>query len=315
MAYIGNPVDTAFTSLLKQDLTGASGTSLTLTHAVANANDIALYINNVRQEPTEAYTVNGTTVSLTGSVSNSDDIYVIYLARAVQTTVPSDSSVSTAKIADDAITTAKIANNAVTSAQIASGAVDTPMYTFLQRKEYTIASNASSNGASIGFFNDKITSSYNSYKILIHNFVPATNAVDLDLRFSVDNGSNALAHVWQQSTSIRLDNGTVDTRSDNSSTGFRIFKNASNSATALGCNASIEITGTGNTAEERSKVLVVRFNAFEFRNDGYVYETRSAGYINSATRTSMINAIFFITDGNGGNINTAVTQLYGLNES
>ena len=26
---------------------------LTLTHAVANANDIALYINNVRQEPTQ----------------------------------------------------------------------------------------------------------------------------------------------------------------------------------------------------------------------------------------------------------------------
>ena len=88
MAYIGNRADTSFTSLEKQDFSNPSGTSLTLTHAVANANDIALYINNVRQEPTEAYSVNGTTVTLTGSVSNSDDIYVIYLARAVQTTVP-----------------------------------------------------------------------------------------------------------------------------------------------------------------------------------------------------------------------------------
>ena len=103
MAYIGNRSDSAFTSLLKQDLTGASGTSLTLTHAVANANDIALYINNVRQEPTEAYSVNGTIVTLTGTVSNSDDIYVIYLARAVQTTVPPDGSVGTAKIADSAV--------------------------------------------------------------------------------------------------------------------------------------------------------------------------------------------------------------------
>ena len=103
MAYIGNPVDTAFTSLLKQDLTGASGTSLTLTHAVANANDIALYINNVRQEPTEAYSASGTTVTLTGSVSNSDDIYVIYLARAVQTTVPPDGSVTQAKLSSDII--------------------------------------------------------------------------------------------------------------------------------------------------------------------------------------------------------------------
>ena len=103
MAYIGNQADTAFTSLIKQDLTGASGTSLTLTHAVANANDIALYINNVRQEPVSAYSTNGTAVSLTGSVVSTDDIYVIYLARAVQTTVPPDGSVSTAKIADSAV--------------------------------------------------------------------------------------------------------------------------------------------------------------------------------------------------------------------
>jgi len=108
MAYIGNQADTAFTSLIKQDLTGASGTSLTLTHAVANANDIALYINNVRQEPVSAYSTNGTAVSLTGSVVSSDDIYVIYLARAVQTTVPPDGSVSTAKIADNSITQAKL---------------------------------------------------------------------------------------------------------------------------------------------------------------------------------------------------------------
>lgn len=93
MAYIGNKVDTAFTSLIKQDLTGASGTSLTLSHAVANANDIALYINNVRQEPISAYSTNGTAVTLTGSVASSSDIYVIYLARAVQTTVPPDGSV------------------------------------------------------------------------------------------------------------------------------------------------------------------------------------------------------------------------------
>lgn len=103
MPYIGSKPSTSFVSMSKQDLTGASGTSLTLTHAVANENDIALYINNVRQEPTEAYSVNGTTVTLTGSVVSTDDIYVIYLARAVQTTVPPDSSVSTAKIANSAV--------------------------------------------------------------------------------------------------------------------------------------------------------------------------------------------------------------------
>ena len=113
MTYIGNKTSTNFTSLEKQDLTGASGTSLTLTHAVSNAFDIALYINNVRQEPNEAYTTNGTVVNLTGTVSSSDDIYVLYLAKAVQTTVPPDGSVGTAKIADTAVTNAKIANSTI----------------------------------------------------------------------------------------------------------------------------------------------------------------------------------------------------------
>ena len=108
MGYVGNQNDNAFTSLEKQDFPNPSGTSLTLNHSVANANDIALYINNVRQEPTEAYTVNGTVVTLTGTVSNSDDIYVVYLARALQTTVPPDGSVSSVKIADGAVSSAKL---------------------------------------------------------------------------------------------------------------------------------------------------------------------------------------------------------------
>ena len=130
MPYIGNKADTAFTSLIKQDLTGASGTSLVLSHAVANANDIALYINNVRQEPVSAYSTNGTAVTLTGSVASSDDIYVIYLARAVQTTVPPDGSVSTAKIADSAVSSAKISDGSVTTAKLQSGATFNPITNF-----------------------------------------------------------------------------------------------------------------------------------------------------------------------------------------
>ena len=42
-------------------------------------------------------------VNLTGTVSASDDIYVLYLAKAVQTTVPPDGSVGSAKIANSAV--------------------------------------------------------------------------------------------------------------------------------------------------------------------------------------------------------------------
>ena len=117
MPFIGNTPDVNFTSFAKQDLTGVTGSpakrGYTLTHAVANANEIEVFVNNVRQEPTESYTVNGTGLTMTGDVETSDDFYIIYLGKAIQTTVTPDGSVSTAKIADSAVTNAKINNSTI----------------------------------------------------------------------------------------------------------------------------------------------------------------------------------------------------------
>jgi len=117
MPFIGNTPDVNFTSFAKQDLTGVTGSpakrGYTLSHAVANANEIEVFVNNVRQEPTEAYTVNGTGLTMTGDVETSDDFYIIFLGKAIQTTVPPDGSVSTAKIADGSVSAAKIASSAV----------------------------------------------------------------------------------------------------------------------------------------------------------------------------------------------------------
>lgn len=107
MPFIGNTPDVNFTSFAKQDLTGVTGSpakrGYTLSHAVANANEIEVFVNNVRQEPTDAYTVNGTGLTMTGDVETSDDFYIIYLGKAIQTTVPPDGSVSTAKLASSAV--------------------------------------------------------------------------------------------------------------------------------------------------------------------------------------------------------------------
>jgi len=107
----------------KQDITGNGGTSYTLSHAVANANEIEVFVNNVRQEPAVAYTATGTTLTMTGAVASTDDFYVVYQGKAVGTIVPPDASVSTAKIVDDAVTSAKIADNAVVTASIADDAI------------------------------------------------------------------------------------------------------------------------------------------------------------------------------------------------
>ena len=98
MSYIGNQITTAFTSMDKQDITGNGGPNYTLSHAVANANEIEVFVNNVRQEPTVAYSASGTTLTMTGNVASSDDFYVVYQGKAVGTIVPPDGSVTSAKL-------------------------------------------------------------------------------------------------------------------------------------------------------------------------------------------------------------------------
>ena len=100
MAYIGNIPAEAYSAFQKQDFSTSATTSYTLDHPVSNQNEIALFINFVRQEPTAAYTASGTTLTLTSATSVGDDMYCVYLGKAVQTVNPPNGSVGTAQLAD-----------------------------------------------------------------------------------------------------------------------------------------------------------------------------------------------------------------------
>ncbi len=86
MPYLGNELIGAFSAVTYQDLTGGSGTSFTLNHPVANANEIEVFVNNVRQEPSVAYNASGTSMTMTGTVASTDDFYVVFQGKAQQTT-------------------------------------------------------------------------------------------------------------------------------------------------------------------------------------------------------------------------------------
>ena len=181
MTYIGNKTSTNFTSLEKQDLTGASGTSLTLTHAVSNAFDIALYINNVRQEPNEAYTTNGTVVNLTGTVSSSDDIYVLYLAKALQTTVPPDGSVGSAKIANSAVDLTSKVTGVLPVANGGTGATSYDATGIVRLGHQNISANTTE-----VIFDNIITSDYG--QIFVTGEVVTTSGTDCHLQIHYRSG-------------------------------------------------------------------------------------------------------------------------------
>jgi hypothetical protein len=100
LAYIGVQPAEAYTSFAVQHFTTSATTSYTLDNSVANENEIALFINNVRQEPgsSYAYTASGTTLTLSAATSASDTMYCVFIGKAVQTVTPSSSSLTASMI-------------------------------------------------------------------------------------------------------------------------------------------------------------------------------------------------------------------------
>ena len=98
MSTIGNKAATQHISLQKQTITGNGGTSYSLQQSVGSALDIAVFVNNTRQEPTVAYSASGTTLTMTGAVNASDNFYVIFLGKAITTTALPVDVVGTANI-------------------------------------------------------------------------------------------------------------------------------------------------------------------------------------------------------------------------
>ena len=125
MPFIGTtPTQGFVSSFPKQSFTpNGSTTVFTLTNPVASANDLEVFVGNVRQEPTTAYTAAGTTLTLSEAPASGLNFYVINKSFAQVTTTPPANSISTDKIVNDAVTSAKLGASAVDATALASNAV------------------------------------------------------------------------------------------------------------------------------------------------------------------------------------------------
>ena len=105
MPYIGNQPSESFTSFATQEFSTSATTSYTLDHAVTNENEIALFINNVRQQPGsgKAYTATGTALTLSEATASTDTMYCVFLGRALQTVTPATNSITAAMVGNDLI--------------------------------------------------------------------------------------------------------------------------------------------------------------------------------------------------------------------
>ena len=187
MAYIGNQPSESFTSFATQEFTTSATTSYTLDHAVTNENEIALFINNVRQQPGsgKAYTASGTTLTLSAATASTDTMYCVFLGRALQTVTPATNSITAAMVGNDLIsgkdaltdepadTDEFLISDAGTLKRIDASLVG-GSYKLLTT---TTASNVSSFAIN-GFF----SSTYDIYKLFLFNVYGANSDQDIRMR-------------------------------------------------------------------------------------------------------------------------------------
>ena len=141
MPFIGNQPALSYTSFAKQDFTTSATTSYTLDHPVTNENEIALFINFVRQEPTTAYSASGTSLTLTSATSASDDMYCVFLGKAVQTVNPPSGSVGLSQLSATGTkdsTTFLRGDNTFASA----GGANTPAFEAYLSSDQTLSQNS-----------------------------------------------------------------------------------------------------------------------------------------------------------------------------
>ena len=179
MAYLGNQPSNNFVSLKRQVITGNGGTSYTLDHSVASVNDVAIFVNNVRQDPA-TYSISGTALTLGGTISSSDSCYVIFLGQALQTVTPATGTVTNAMIASDAgIATSKLGTGAILQVQSTL-------------KTDTFSSTTASSDVDITGLSVNITPSSTSSKILVMAHVTSNSNGASGVHFKIKRGSTVV---------------------------------------------------------------------------------------------------------------------------
>ena len=106
MPYIGSPAAVGFSSTKKDRFSGDNSTTgFTLSKIAAAGTDIQVFVDNIRQEPTIAYSVSGTTLTFTEAPpTGTNNVYVIHQHQALGTgTLPPQDLGSTDYIFGDDI--------------------------------------------------------------------------------------------------------------------------------------------------------------------------------------------------------------------
>ena len=204
MAYIGNTPAENYASFETETFTVSATASYTLSHAVANENDIRLVINGVVQQPGsgKAYTASGTTLTLSSATASGDSMYAVYLGRALQTVNPPNASVGTAQLADSSVTSAKLGTKNSPAFHAYLSANQEPSndtVTVVQFNTESFDTDSAYDNSSNYRFTPQVAGKYFVYAGILHNPSSSNNIQQASI-FIRKNGSEITENFFASST-------------------------------------------------------------------------------------------------------------------
>jgi len=154
MAYIGNVPAEKYSALTQQTFSSPTGTSFTLSTAVTNSRDIALFIDNVRQDPT-SYTAVGTALT-TSTIASPSTMYCLFIGKTVETISPPAGSVDATHLVAGSVDSSQLAAGSVDLSHLS--ATGTPSASLALKGDFTWGS---AGGPSLGSGNELLRTNSN----------------------------------------------------------------------------------------------------------------------------------------------------------
>lgn len=269
MSYIGNnPVTQNFVSGTDYFNGTGAQTAFTLSRTVASINDIQVTVNNVVQQPNDAYTISGTTLTMTSAPSaGTNNVYVRYLSTTTQAITPSQNTVSwntlDSNIQQDLGVMGKnrIINGNMVIDQRNAGASVTPIdgqYTLdrfvafaSQASKYSVQQNAGSVTPPAGFTNYLGVTSLATTSLGAGDYFMLCQRIEgfniADLTFGSANAKTVTLSFWVRSSLTGTFGGSIQNGNQNRAYPFTYTISAANTWEQKSITIAGSTDGTWNT--------------------------------------------------------------------